>query len=170
MVIGPVAIFFFCAPHPAPNTSKHTWTHTHSHCYYRGGLAIGSTRIFPGGPINNEPMDTFRLTLWHSGCFFLFFSYFMGPWRRLVPGATAPVASPILTALLFVYPVIFPPVFFSPFLFLVSISLAQPCSLMSLPVHRVPLVLLGCTLFFLVGPSCYLFERKDTQVWPVYYM
>ena len=58
-------------PTPALNISAHLCTlhaHTHrlGHCYSRGGLAIEITRVFPGGPINNGPMDDYLI-------FYLFF-------------------------------------------------------------------------------------------------
>ena len=39
------------------HTRLDTRTATWENCYCRGGLAIRSTGIFPGGPINNGPMD-----------------------------------------------------------------------------------------------------------------
>ena len=50
-------------------THTHTRLDTHSlweNCYWRGGLAIGCTGIFPSGLMNNGPMDSRLLFYFYS--------------------------------------------------------------------------------------------------------
>ena len=57
-----LAQIYFCAPKQKRTLVRTacacTRTATRENCYCRGGLAIGSTGIFPGGPINSGPMDS----------------------------------------------------------------------------------------------------------------
>ena len=66
------------------HTLTHSWTHTgtatRENCYCRGGLAIGSTRIFSSGPINNGPFLILFLLIY-------VFIYFLCPARETCIGS-----------------------------------------------------------------------------------
>ena len=70
--MGPDAKIFFVPLNKSARTLAHTHSQTHRlrHMHsHRVGLAIGSTRIFLGGPINNGQMD--------SRLFIYLFIYFL---------------------------------------------------------------------------------------------